>query len=381
MFESCLSHDQEDIIMRNKKIITPMIDLYDKLPDGLTIGNQYTKKELDKLFNTSEIEKIYGGIGKINNYLILLITLDKTYTAELPKKEADMTREEKEEHNYRHLDYFDIEENIFCWDGPTNMNLDSPLIKDFTSKVYQCLLFVREYYHKNDYEFENKIINDKYFYCGKIRYQKHIDTKIKHFISSLEDEPNKKLYHLYSFIPPDLEERKKEFNVLKEKDNNDFLDLVEQEESRTHERKSTFSGNPEVKKGYMVENNLKAIAGFLNERGGNLMIGIEDNGDITGIEKDYNYKNNDHFERHILLQMRKFIDKFELIEKYIKFQFGTVTPTDKNSTKKIICRINCKPLPNDMVAYVKGKLYLRVGPITNELSVKEAVSWLKRRQK
>ena len=60
------------------------------------------------------------------------------------------------------MDYFDIEENVFCWDGPTNMNLESPLLKDFTSKLYQCLLFVREYYHKDEHEFKNKIANDKY---------------------------------------------------------------------------------------------------------------------------------------------------------------------------------------------------------------------------
>ena len=358
-----------------------MIDIHDKLPTDLIIGNKYTKKELDKLFNASEIENIYGGIGKINNRLILLMTLDKEYPAETPIDIKKMKTEERNIFGYRHCDYFDINENIFCWDGPIDMNLDSPLIKDFTSKIYQCLLFIREYVHKDDYEFQNQIFNENYFYCGKIKHQKYIDTDIIHFISSLEDEPDEKLRHLYNYRPPNFKKRMKDFNVLKEKDNNDFLELVEQEESRIHERKSTFSGNPEVKKEYMVDNNLKAVAGFLNERGGNLMIGIEDNGDITGIEKDYNYKNNDYFERHILLQMRKFIDKFELIEKYIKFQFGTVTPTDKNSTKKIICRINCKPLPNDIVAYVKGKLYLRVGPITNELNIKEAVSWLKRRQK
>ena len=144
-----------------------MIDIHDKLPTDLIIGNEYTKKELDKLFKTSEIENIYGGIGKINNRLILLMTLDKTYTAELPKNESEMSREEKEEHNYRHLDYFDIEENVFCWDGPTNMNLESPLLKDFTSRLYQCLLFVREYYHKDEYEFKNKITNDKYFLLWK----------------------------------------------------------------------------------------------------------------------------------------------------------------------------------------------------------------------
>ena len=36
------------------------------------------------------------------------------------------------------------------------------------------------------------------------------------------------------------------------------------------------------------------------------------------------------------------------------------------------------------IIYVKYILYkhnLRVGPVTNELSIKEAVSWLKRRQK
>ena len=90
---------------------------------------------------------------------------------------------------------------------------------------------------------------------------------------------------------------------------------------------------------------------------------------------------NDQFERHILFQMRKYMDKFEVIEKYIKFQFEHVPSSHNDSYKKIVCRINCRPIPNDVVSYVNGKLYLRVGPQTNELSVKEALSWLKRRQK
>ena len=56
--------------------------------------------------------------------------------------------------------------------------------------------------------------------------------------------------------------------------------------------------------------------------------------EVTGIEKDCNYKDNDQFERHILFQMRKLMDKFEVIEKYIKFQFEYVTLVIKTHLEK-----------------------------------------------
>lgn len=372
-----------------------MSNIRDKfIPSELTVGNEFTKEDLDKIFGTSEIVNILGGIGKVKNCLLLLMTLDKTYTAELPNIRDKMTRQELSEHSYPHLDYFDMDGKVFRWDGPTNMDLESPLISSFVSKICPCLLFIREYFHKNKEEEKNNITNDKYFYCGQIKYIKHHDTKVLHFISSVEDKPNEKLKHLYNFKPLGLEERIKEFNHLEEKEKNDFKDLLKDEESRTHERKSTFSGGKGSHMPVMTQKCLKAVAGFLNEKGGNLMIGIQDGGEITGIERDFMYKNQDQFNVYILTQMRNYIDRFETIQKYISikfrsFAFDTTLPYLNNENKvahkkvknKLVCQINCRPLPAEIVAYIRGKLCARVGPQTIELTAQEAVSWVEDRKK
>ncbi|MBT6734448.1 MAG: hypothetical protein HOA76_03980, partial [Gammaproteobacteria bacterium] len=105
-----------------------MIDILGKIiPQELNIGDEYTKKDLAEIFKTSDVENIIGGIGLVKNCMLLLITLDKTFFAELPNDLDKMNREEFEEHSYRHLDYFDINEKVFGWDGPTTMNIESPL--------------------------------------------------------------------------------------------------------------------------------------------------------------------------------------------------------------------------------------------------------------
>ena len=161
------------------------------------------------------------------------------------------------EHSYEYLDYFDINEKVFRWDGPTTMNIESPLINSFIANVYPCLLFARKYYFKNKKDYEKNITNDKYVYCGRIKYIEHHDTNPPHFISSVEEiinEPNEKLSQLYKFKPQGLDEKLKEFGHLEEKESNDFVELTKREESRTHERKATFAGPTHKQDISMTEN-------------------------------------------------------------------------------------------------------------------------------
>ena len=380
-----------------------MAKIQEKLiPSELTVGEEFTKTQLSDIFDSKDVLSIWGGIGVVKNCMLLLMTLDKSFLAELPNDVDAMEREELLVHSYKHLDYFDINEKIFGWDGPIDMNEESDLMKSFIESIYPCLLFARKYYYKNKEDREKNISNEKYVYCGKIKYVKHYESAPLHFISSVEDlqeQPNEKLKELYDFKPIGLDEKLKKFGLLEKNDRSEFMDLIKRDESRTHERKSTFSGG----KTHMPEMTikcLKAVAGFLNERGGNLMIGVQDNGDVTGIERDFSFKNQDHFEVYILTIMRNHIDNFETIQKYITIRFGFYGGekiekvhyiNDQNEVAhkmrtikgkgKLVCQINCRPLPNDIIAWVKGKLYSRVGPQTIELTAKEAVSWEKNRKK
>ena len=52
----------------------------------------------------------------------------------------------------------------------------------------------------------------------------------------------------------------------------------------------------------MEEIILKSIAAFNNSEGGKLLIGVADNGEILGLQEDYNTlkeANKDHFELHL----------------------------------------------------------------------------------
>jgi hypothetical protein len=361
--------------------IQEMIDIFGKIiPEELNIGDEYTKKDLAEIFNTSDVKNIIGGIGLVANCMLLLMTLDKSFVAELPDDLDEMSREELEEHSYRHLDYFDINEKVFGWDGPTTMNIESSLMSSFIANVYPCLLFARKHYYKDAEDHKKGITNDKYIYCGKIKYVKHYNSAPLHFISSIEElkeQPNKKLKELYNFKPKILDERLKMFNLLEKKENDEFMELVEREESLTHERKATFAGR-HIHKPISTENCMKAIVGFLNEKGGNLMIGIQDDGQVTGVERDCKYKDQDTYHNYMLTQMKIYMgDEFPTLNKYINIRFQKA---GENKTK-LVCQVNCKPLPPNLVAYIKGNVAVRSGPRTDILNGKETLKWEKNRKK
>jgi hypothetical protein len=68
---------------------------------------------------------------------------------------------------------------------------------------------------------------------------------------------------------------------------------------------------------------MKTIAGFLNARGGSLFIGVNDYGDIIGLENDYKYynqsANDDKYEREIRSSIVKYFNKD--VNSQIEFKF------------------------------------------------------------
>ena len=77
----------------------------------------------------------------------------------------------------------------------------------------------------------------------------------------------------------------------------------------------------------------KTISAFLNSEGGDLIIGVEDNGNVLGIEKDlqtFSKKNTDEFELHLRQLIKKYLAG--TFEKYLKITFPSVDD-------KIICLV------------------------------------------
>jgi hypothetical protein len=71
-------------------------------------------------------------------------------------------------------------------------------------------------------------------------------------------------------------------------DSDKIISLLRKGESKTVEFKETFSKDVRTgnKEKYIEESALKNIVAFLNSDGGDLLIGVSDNGEVIGVEKD-----------------------------------------------------------------------------------------------
>jgi len=113
----------------------------------------------------------------------------------------------------------------------------------------------------------------------------------------------------------------------------------------------------------------RTIAGFLNHRGGNLLIGVADDGEILGLEADYHTlrdKNRDGFERFIM--------------GLVKNQLGGdlclhLHPIFHEVQGKEVCRVVIEAARRPV--YLRrgnaAHFYVRTGNATRELDVEEAV--------
>ncbi|NEO52723.1 MAG: response regulator [Okeania sp. SIO3B5] len=146
--------------------------------------------------------------------------------------------------------------------------------------------------------------------------------------------------------------------------------LIKEGESDTLEFKSTLQwsvkGNCKDEKLRFAV--LKTIVAFLNSQGGTLLIGIEDNGDIFGLEKDISLlskKNLDVFQQTLINLISQHIGS-NFINKYIKIRFESLETKD-------ICIVDIKKsLKKAFLKTDKGlEFYIRVGNTTKKLDIPE----------
>jgi uncharacterized FlaG/YvyC family protein len=151
-------------------------------------------------------------------------------------------------------------------------------------------------------------------------------------------------------------------------------ELIKQGESHTLEFKETLEYDIKTNKNSkdVLLSSLKTIAGFLNADGGTLLIGVDDSGNIKGIERDLStmkHSNNDKFELRIRNCLK---DRFK------PQPIGKVSISFEKFTEGTICRVDVQA--NKEIAHLDGDVYVRDGNTTQKLEGLDLTNWIQRRK-
>jgi len=193
------------------------------------------------------------------------------------------------------------------------------------------------------------------------------DQKVEHVIQEIVDSN----FDLYKRITDDRSFGETVKNFLFDqylRSHRNAEELIKQGESKTLEFKSTLRWNLKEDRQddkIITHAALKTIAAFLNTEGGDLLIGVADDGSIVGIEKD-KLDNEDKFMRHLAQAVRNGLGD----------RAGTcIDPKVQVVQGKSICVVSCQRSPEPvflkwkgMEASPNGDLFVRSGPGTVKLS-------------
>jgi hypothetical protein len=121
---------------------------------------------------------------------------------------------------------------------------------------------------------------------------------------------------------------------------------------------------------------VKTVAGFLNSQdGGTLLIGVDNDGRVVGLEQDYQtlkVQNRDGFELHLRQLLCR--DLGESSNSFISVSFHEIDGCD-------VCQVTVEP--SNYPVYVEdgneAKFFLRIGNATRALPVSEAVRYVQTR--
>ena len=120
----------------------------------------------------------------------------------------------------------------------------------------------------------------------------------------------------------------------------------------------------------------KTITGFMNAKGGKLIIGVDDDGNVLGLENDFKtlkHKNRDGYEREVFRIISTQLGHEACFSNHISFY---------SLNEKDVCLVDIEP--SEKPVYVSDTenttFYVRTGNATYPLSVKEAVNYLENRK-
>ncbi|OGK85709.1 MAG: hypothetical protein A2X53_03345 [Candidatus Rokubacteria bacterium GWA2_70_23] len=156
-------------------------------------------------------------------------------------------------------------------------------------------------------------------------------------------------------------------------------ELIKRGESRTLEFKSTLRWNLKEDRQddkAVTHAVLKTIAAFLNTEGGDLLIGVADDGSIAGIERD-RLESDDKFMRHLA----------QVVRNGLGDRAGTcIDPKTQIVQGKTLCVVSCQRSPEPVFLTWKGMetspsgdFFVRSGPGTVKLQTGSASEYIRTR--
>ena len=156
-------------------------------------------------------------------------------------------------------------------------------------------------------------------------------------------------------------------------------ELIRRGESKTLEFKSTLRWNLKTDQRddkVITHAVLKTIAAFLNTEGGDLLIGVADDGAVVGIERD-GLANDDEFMRHLA----------QVVRNALGDRAGTcIDPKTQVVDGKTVCVVSCRRSPEPVYLRWKGTgaaddgdFFVRSGPGTVKLSSESAGEYVRTR--
>lgn len=147
-------------------------------------------------------------------------------------------------------------------------------------------------------------------------------------------------------------------------------------ESQNLELKSSFSWDIEKEESSDFIKNIivKAVASLLNTEGGTLLIGVDDDGNIVGIENDlliFNTPSNDKYSRNIIEYLEKCLGVQAISNIFLDFEImegKTIVRLDINKSDIPI-------FANFSKAKDDPKFYIRAGASTRELKGRDLIDY------
>lgn len=149
--------------------------------------------------------------------------------------------------------------------------------------------------------------------------------------------------------------------------------LVRSGESKTLEFKQSFSLDvkKQKKETYLEEGCLKTIVAFLNTDGGELIVGVKDNGEFSGLETEISKFHKGSKDKFLLYLQNKIRNRIGVeYSPYINYE---LIEADKNCT---VLLVSCKA--SETECYLDGDLfYVRTSPATHKLEGSKLVDYVK----
>ena len=204
------------------------------------------------------------------------------------------------------------------------------------------------------------------------------DQKVEHVIQEIVDSN----FDLYRRITDDRAFGEAVKNFLFDqylRQHRQAEELIKRGESKTLEFKSTLRWNlKEDRQDDKVVTHavLKTIAAFLNTEGGDLLIGIADNGTLIGVERD-GFETDDKFMLHLAQMVRNALgDRASTC----------IDPKTQIVEGKTVCVVSCLRSPEPvflkwkgMESDTEGDFYVRSGPGSVRLSKDSAAQYIRTR--